>query len=59
MFNITLHAPQLVMLALVFASLGIAAAEHGKPKTGTHSFWITLIAIAINLAILRWGGFFS
>ena len=38
-------------------SLGIAMQEHGTPKTGTNNVWIQLIAI--NVAILTWGGFFK
>lgn len=51
--------PQYAYLALTFIGLGMAAEQHGKPKTGTHSFWATLIATALLLGLLWAGGFFG
>lgn len=52
-------APQITMVLLMLAGLLIAAHEHGKPKKGNHNFMVHLIALAINLLILFWGGFFK
>lgn len=54
-----MHAPQIVMIALYALGLGIAIEEHGKPKSGTHNVWITLVATALVAAILWWGGFWG
>lgn len=51
--------PQGIYLALVLIGLGVAAAKHGQPKTGTYSFWVSLPASAILLGLLAWGGFFG
>ena len=54
-----MNAPQITIIALYALSLGMTLAQHGKPKTGTHSFWVALIGTAINFGILYWGGFFN
>ena len=51
--------PSIVILAMLFLSLGISLSEHGKPKTGNNNFWVSLIANSITIAILYWGGFFN
>jgi hypothetical protein len=43
-----------ILIGLLGASLLLGAHEHGKPKTGTNNFWITLLAVAIE-ACLFWG----
>ena len=52
-------APQIVLLALYFISLLIAANDHGKPKKGNHNFWIQAISVTLSLLLLNWGGFFD
>ncbi|WP_166884911.1 hypothetical protein [Massilia sp. CCM 8734] len=52
-------APQVIMVAWLALSLGVSMSQHGKPRTGKHSFWISLTVVAINVAVLYWGGFFS
>lgn len=47
------------MLVLYGVALGIALVQHGKPKTGNHSFWVQLIASGIGFTLLWWGGFFN
>jgi len=54
-----LQAPQIIYICLVFLSLGISIAEHGQPKKGLESFGKSLIANAIMIGLLYWGGFFS
>lgn len=50
--------PQLIYLALLVLGAGMELARHGQPKTGEHNVITTLIASAIILALLAWGGFF-
>lgn len=50
---------QIIYLAMMMLSLGVSLAEHGKPKEGRHSFWISFISLAIQITILYFGGFFS
>lgn len=52
-------APQLIYLGLIVFALGISAVKHGQPKTGNHSFGTSLLALAIVLPLLWWGGFFD
>lgn len=50
--------PQIIVIVLLVAMLSQSFYNHGKPKEGKHNFWITLLAIVTELAILYWGGFF-
>ena len=50
---------QIIWLGLMMLSLGVNLAQHGKPKTGVHSFWSALIGFGIQFAILYYGGFFG
>lgn len=52
-------APQVIMVAWLALSLGVSLSQHGTACTGKHSFWLSLIAVGIQLAVLSWGGFFS
>ena len=52
-------APQVIYLVLLGFGIGVALAEHGKPKTGKHNAWTTIIASMLALMLLRWGGFFG
>lgn len=44
--------PLLLMYFFALCSLLIAAYEHGKKKEGTHNFFITLVAIIIQLVLV-------
>lgn len=50
---------QIILLSLLLISGFIQANKHGKQKEGKESFWYWLIAFAINLSLLYWGGFFD
>jgi hypothetical protein len=47
------------MLGLLGIALLSSANRHGKPETGKHNFWYTIIAVGIQLGLLAWGGFFA
>ena len=51
--------PQLIYLGIVLLGLGVSLAEHGKPKQGYNSFLQNLLATAITIGLLYWGGFFD
>jgi len=51
--------PQLIYLVLTFLGLGVALAQHGKPKEGHHSFWTSLFGGGICWVCLYYGGFFD
>lgn len=55
----TLYWPQLAYMTLILISLGAALAQHGKPKTGNESFWVSLFSTALALWLLYMGGFFK
>lgn len=52
-------APQIIILVLIAVDLLITAHLHGKPRTGTWSFGLTLFSNAVTLGLLYWGGFFQ
>ncbi|QJB21885.1 hypothetical protein KNU94_gp47 [Xanthomonas phage FoX2] len=54
-----MHTPQLIYLALMFVGFGITVSKHGQPETGKHNAWFALIANALVVTLLWWGGFFS
>jgi len=49
--------PQIVIIALYAATLAIEAHNHGKPKDQKHNFFLTAVAVALNVWILYCGGF--
>lgn len=51
--------PEGIYLAIVFLGLCFTISNHGKPKTGEHDAGAFLLASAITLGLLYWGGFFS
>lgn len=55
--SVNIGIPQAILLALYFMSLVINCVKDGEQST-TH-WWSAAIAIATELAILAWGGFFS
>lgn len=54
-----MHTPQIIYLVIMAIGLLGSAHEHGKPRTGKHNFWSSLIGIALVLSLLVWGGFFK
>lgn len=50
---------QVTILLLSVAALCFSANQHGKPRKGNVSFWITLTAVVFNGVILAFGGFFD
>ena len=54
-----MKAPQILTIVLFAMSLGLSLARHGKPKKGKENFWAALIAAAMEIGLLIWGGFFS
>lgn len=55
--SVNIGAPQAILLALYIMSLVINCVKDGEQST-TH-WWASAIAIAVELALLTWGGFFS
>lgn len=52
--------PQVIILALSFMGLGTHLIKHGEPKKDPrYNFGMEVIAAAIHLGLLYWGGFFS
>ena len=52
-----MHIAKILLLCLFGISLLLNANMHGKPKTGTHSFWTDLVGWLIQLGLLWWGAF--
>lgn len=55
--SVNIGIPQAILLALYFMSLVVSCVNDGKQNT-TH-WWASAISIAVELALLMWGGFFS
>lgn len=55
----SLHAPQLIWLAVVAIILATTAARHGQPYTGKHNVAGMLVVKSLYAALLWWGGFFG
>lgn len=55
--SVNIGAPQAILLALYFTSLVLNCVKDGE-QTTTH-WWASAIALAVNLALLTLGGFFS
>lgn len=55
--SVNIGAPQAILLALYFMSLVFNCVNDGEQST-TH-WWASVIAIAVELVLLAWGGFFS
>lgn len=43
-----------VLYGLCFVALLMSAHDHGKPRTGTENFWITICATVVHLAVVWW-----
>ena len=57
MFELSIGIPQVVMLVICLLNVVMSAIHHGEEQE-PYNVWTTLVGIAINLAILKWGGFF-
>jgi len=55
--NVHLGVPQVLMILAYISVLVIGARDHGKMKK--QDFWSSSLGVAIGVAILIWGGFFS
>jgi LPXTG-motif cell wall-anchored protein len=51
--------PQITILIIWVLSIGISMGQHGKPRTGNNSLWLTLFGMMISAFILYSGGFFA
>ena len=52
-------APEIIFLSFALFNLLYAAHKHGQPRDGKWNVWATLIAAAIEIGLLWWGGFFK
>lgn len=51
--------PQIILISMWSLNLLLTSYQHGKPKTGTHNIFTTIIATIIEGSILYFGGFFN
>lgn len=57
MVELSIGVPQIVMLALYLNNFVLSVVHHGEEQE-PYNVWTTMLGIAINFAILKWGGFF-
>jgi hypothetical protein len=50
--------PQVIMIVIMGANVGISLAKHGEPHEGNYNFITALIAALLEYWILKAGGFF-
>ena len=50
---------QWTIVILVFGGLLLSAYQHGKPKEGTHNFWVDFFALALVMIFYYFAGTFS
>lgn len=58
MVELSIGVPQIVILVLYLVNIALSAIHHGEEQA-PYNVWVTMLGIAINFAILKWGGFFS
>jgi hypothetical protein len=51
--------PQMILLSLVFISVGVSIIKSGQPKTGRHSLLDNIIGWVLIITLLYWAGFFD
>jgi len=54
-----MKAPQVIMIVLFTTKIVLNLIKHGERLEGKYNFWWAVIATAIDVAILKWGGFFK
>lgn len=57
MVELSIGIPQLVMLVLYVCNAILSIVHHGEEQE-PYNAWTTMLGIAVNFAILKWGGFF-
>lgn len=50
--------PQIIWLVINILGLGIHLAKHGEPRDGKYNFFVALFVVAIDIILLKFGGFF-
>ena len=53
-----LGIPQVIMIVILSAGLGLSLAKHGEPYDSNHNFFTSLIVTIVEVLILYYGGFF-
>ena len=54
-----IELPQIIVLFLYAMGLGAHLMKHGEPLEGKYDVVAKTIAVAIMIALLKWGGFFG
>lgn len=54
-----MHAPQIILIVLMSLSLWRGIDRHGTTTAEQNNAWINLVSVALLVAVLWWGGFWS
>lgn len=57
MVELSIGVPQIVVLVLYLVNITLSAVHNGEEQ-GPYNVWMTMLGVAVNFAILKWGGFF-
>lgn len=57
MVELSIGVPQIVVLVLYLFNIAFSAVHHGEEQE-PYNVWITMLGVAVNFTILKWGGFF-
>jgi hypothetical protein len=55
----TLHAPQIILIAISLLGTGMQIAKHGERRDDKYNGGLALFADAMMFGLLYWGGFFG
>ena len=54
-----MKAPQIIMIVVLAVNVWQNLEKHGETKCSEYHFGVALIAAALEVGLLYWGGFFS
>lgn len=57
MVELSIGVPQMVVLVMYLINITLNAVHHGEEQE-PYNVWMTMLGVAVNFAILKWGGFF-
>lgn len=53
-----MKTPEIILIVLWSIGLLYAAHKHGQPKRDHYNVFVSIVALAIHIAILMWAGLF-
>jgi hypothetical protein len=54
-----MKTPEIILIVIWSIGLLGTAYKHGQPKRGEHNIFVSIVALAIHIALLMWAGLFN